>query len=107
VNKNKSQFANMSMDQYYTDYKVSDAMLMELTEYGKKNKVEFDAAGFNKSKDYLRILVKAHLGRQIYDDNAFYKVINDINEVYLQALGLFSEADRISMATNLKVVGVE
>ena len=97
----------MSLQEYYTNYRVSDAMLMELTEYGKKNKVELDVAGFNKSKDYLRILLKAHLGRQIYDDNAFYKVINDINEVYLQALGLFGEAERISMATNLKVEGVE
>jgi carboxyl-terminal processing protease len=107
VTKNKDQFAEMNLEKYYTDYQVSDAMLMELTEYGKKNKVEFDAVGFNKSKEYLRTLVKAHLGRQIYDDNAFYKVINDINEVYLQALGLFGEADRISMATNLKVEGVE
>ena len=107
VNKNKAQFADMSLQQYYTNYKVSDAMLTELTEYGKKNKVEFDAAAFNKSKDYLRILVKAHLGRQIYDDNAFYKVINDINEVYLQATNLFEEAGRISMATNLKVEGFE
>lgn len=107
VNKNKGQFANMSLDQYYKEYQVSDAMLMELTEYGKKNKIEFDSKGFNKSKDYLRILVKAHMGRQIYDDNAFYKVINDINEVYLQAMNLFEEADRISMATNLKPEGVE
>lgn len=97
----------MSLQEYYTGYKVSDAMLMELTEYGKKNKVAFDAAAFNKSKDYLRILVKAHLGRQVYDDNAFYKVINDINEVYLQAISLFGEAERISIATNLKVEGVE
>lgn len=107
VTKNKGSFSSMTADQYYTDYKVSDAMLMELAEYGKKNKVEFDAKGFNKSKDYLRILVKAHLGRQIYDDNVFYKVINDVNEVYLQAMNLFGEADRISLATNLKVAGVE
>ena len=107
VTKNKSSFSSMSLDQYYQDYKVSDAMLMELAEFGKKNKVEFDAKDFNKSKEYLRILVKAHLGRQIYDDNAFYRVINDINEVYLQAMNLFGEADRISMATNLKAAGVE
>lgn len=101
MNKNKDKFADMSLEQYYTDYKVSDAMLMELAEFGKKNKVEFDAKDFNKSKEYLRILIKAHLGRQIFDDNAFYKVVNDINEVYLQALNLFDEADRISMAQDL------
>jgi len=101
LNKNKEDFSNMSLEEYYATYHVTDGMLMDLTEYGKKNKVEFDAKDFNKSKEYLRLLVKAHLGRQIYDDNAFYKVVNDINEVYLQALNLFDEADRISMATIL------
>jgi carboxyl-terminal processing protease len=45
-------------------------------------------------------LVKAHLGRQLYDDTAFYKVINDINEVYLRALDLFDEADQLSAKVN-------
>ena len=97
----------MSLDSYYTNFKVSDAMLMDLVEYGKKNKVEFDSKDFNKSKEYLRILVKAHLGRQIYDDNAFYKVINDINEAYQQALNLFDEADKILASTSLKSSGGE
>ena len=107
VTKNKESFKGMNVNQYYTDYKVSDAMLMELVEFGKKNKVEFDSQDFNKSKEYLRILVKAHLGRQLYDDSAFYKVINDINEVYIQALNLFDEAEKISMATSLKATGEE
>nr|WP_287936241.1 S41 family peptidase [Algoriphagus sp.] len=107
VNKNKSTFTATTLEDYYTNFKVSDAMLMELVEYGKKNKVEFDSKDFAKSKEYLRILVKAHLGRQIYDDNAFYKVINDINEVYQQALNLFDEADKIALASNLKPAGGE
>lgn len=107
VNKNKSTFTAITLEDYYTNFKVSDAMLMELVEYGKKNKVEFDSKDFAKSKEYLRILVKAHLGRQIYDDNAFYKVINDINEVYQQALNLFDEADKIALASNLKPAGGE
>jgi carboxyl-terminal processing protease len=91
----------MSLDEYYKTFTVSDAMLTKLTEYGKKNKVDFDAKDFNKSKEYLRVLIKAHLGRQLYDESAFYKIINDISEVYLQALNLFTEAERISLATDL------
>jgi carboxyl-terminal processing protease len=105
MSKNKQQFTGMTVNQYYSSYAVSDAMLLDLVEYGKKNKVEFDSNDFNKSKEYLRILVKAHLGRQIFDDSAFYKVINDINEVYLQALNLFGEADKISMAPVVKSTG--
>ena len=97
VSKNKSKFSKVSVEDYYKTFKVSDAMLMDLADFGKKNKVEFDAKDFAKSKEYLRILIKAHLGRQLYDDSAFYKVINDINEVYQQAIKLFGEADKINL----------
>ena len=105
--KNKSKFSTSNVDDYYANFRVSDQMLNDLVEYGKKNKVEFDAKDFNKSKEYLRILIKAHLGRQLFDDNAFYKVINDINEVYQQAINLFDEADKIAIANNLKPEGEE
>jgi carboxyl-terminal processing protease len=105
TSKNKGKFSKSNIEEYYANFRVSDQMLNELVEYGKKNKVEFDAKDFNKSKEYLRILIKAHLGRQLFDDNAFYKVINDINEVYQQAINLFDEADKIAIAKDLKPVG--
>ena len=101
VSKNKGNFTKISVEDYYKNFKVSDAMLNDLVAFGKKNKEEFDAKDFAKSKEYLRILIKAHLGRQLYDDSAFYKVINDINEVYQQAIKLFGEADKIASAKTL------
>ncbi|MDF2156963.1 S41 family peptidase [Algoriphagus sp. CAU 1675] len=100
-NKNKDKFTGISLEDYYKNFEVSDEMLQELIKIGEKNKVAYDDTDFKKSKSYLKKLVKAHLGRQLYDDDAFYMVINDINEVYLQALKLFDEADRIAMATDL------
>ena len=55
-----------------------------------------DEEDFKKSKEYLKILIKAHMGRSIYDDDAFYKIINDINEVYQQAIKLFDEAEKLA-----------
>jgi len=106
-NKNKDKFTGMSLEEYYKSFEVSDAMLQELIKVGEKNKVKYDAADFTKSKSYLKTLVKAHLGRQIYDDDAFYMVVNDINEVYLQAIKLFDEAERIALANNLRPVNEE
>jgi carboxyl-terminal processing protease len=105
VTNNKDKFAGISMEDYHRNFRVTDEMLQGLVKVGERNKIEFDSKDFNKSKDYLKVLVKAHLGRQLYDDSAFYKVINDINEVYLRALNLFDEAERISLATDLKVIG--
>ena len=104
MTNNKDKFTGISMEDYYKTFQVTDAMLQELVKVGERNKIEFDSKDFNKSKVYLKVLLKAHLGRQIYDDSAFYKVINDINEVYLRALNLFDEAERISLAKDLTVV---
>jgi len=97
LDKNKKKFENMSFESYYKDFKVTEEMLQSLIKVGESNKVKFDEKDFKKSKDYLKILLKAHMGRNIFDDNAFYKVINDINEIYLQALNLFEEAERLAL----------
>lgn len=98
LDKNKKQFEGMSFESYYKNFRITEDMLQALVKVGEKNKVKFDEKDFKKSKDYLKILLKAHMGRNIYDDNAFYKVINDINEIYLQALNLFGEAEKLAFA---------
>ncbi|SIS98452.1 S41 family peptidase [Belliella pelovolcani] len=98
LDKNKKKFEGMSFEDYYSKYQVSDAMLQELIKVGEKNKVKFDEKDYKKSKDYLKVLVKANMGRNLFDDNAYYKVINDINEIYLQAIKLFDEAEKLAFA---------
>jgi carboxyl-terminal processing protease len=104
VTKNKSKFENMSVEEYRDNFTVSDQMLKDLVATGEKNNVKFDQADFEKSKEYLKVLIKAHVARQLYDDSAFYMVVNNINEVFLQALKLFDEAERIANATDLSSV---
>ncbi|MCH7399598.1 S41 family peptidase [Belliella sp. DSM 107340] len=100
LDKNKKKFDGMSFEDYYSKYQVSDEMLQALIKVGERNKVKFEEKDFNKSKAYLKTLIKANMGRNIYDDNAYYKVINDINEIYLQAIKLFDEADKIALSSN-------
>ena len=100
LDKNKKKFDGMSFEDYYSKYQVSDEMLQTLIKVGERNKVKFEEKDFNKSKAYLKTLIKANMGRNIYDDNAYYKVINDINEIYLQAIKLFDEADKIALSSN-------
>lgn len=96
LDKNKNKFESMSFDDYYEDYKVSDAMLDELAKNGEKYNLKFNKKDFDKSKTYLKILVKADMARNLYDENAFYKVLNDINEIYQQAIKLFEEAESLA-----------
>lgn len=97
ADNNKKKFEGMSFEDYYNKFTVTDEMLQNLIKVGERNKVKFDEKDFKKSKEYLRILIKAHMSRNIYDDNAFYRVINDINEIYLQAINLFDEAEKLAL----------
>lgn len=99
LDKNKKKFEGMTFEEYYSNYQVSDEMLKGLIKVGERNKVKYEEKDFNKSKDYLKILVKANMSRNIFDDNAYYKVINDINEIYLQAIKLFDEAEKLALSS--------
>lgn len=96
LDTNKRKFENMSFDEFHSDFNVTEAMLKTLVKTGEKYDVTYNEKDFNKSKVYLKILLKAHMARNIYDDNAFYKVINDINEVYQQAIKLLDKAENLA-----------
>ena len=96
LDENRTKFGNMNFEEYYNNFEISDDMLKKLIQVGERNKVPYDEKDFQKSKEYLKTLIKAHMSRNIYDDNAFYKVINDINEVYQQAIRLFDEAEKLA-----------
>lgn len=101
ANKNESKFTSISDDEFCAEFEVSDKMLQELIKVAEKNEVAFDKEDFTKAKPYLKKLIKAHLGRQLYDDDVFYMVINEINEIYQQALQLFDQAEKVATATDL------
>jgi len=70
----------------------------------KKNKVDFDAKGFSiNQRSYLGFDWKHNLGRQLYDDSAFYKVINDINEVYLAGIEFIFTRSRTDFIGNRSI----
>lgn len=93
---NKKKFEKMPFEEFNKGFEISDAMLKDLVKTGEKYKVKFIEKDFNKSKNYLKILLKAHMARNIYDDDAFYKVVNEVNEIYQQAIKLLDNASTLA-----------
>jgi len=98
MDKNKKKFEKMSLEDFEKNYNISEEMLQSMIKLGEKNKVIFDEKDYKKSKNYLKLLLKAQIGRNLYGDTAYYKIINEINTVYLQALKLLNEADKLDIA---------
>jgi carboxyl-terminal processing protease len=77
---------------YQQNFVVSDAMLNQVVELGKKNKIQPDLKDLNKNKKLFQVYIKAEVARHVWDNSHFYPIFNETNEVLQQAIKLF---DRI------------
>ncbi len=97
---NHPELKEMSFEDYQANFKVTSSMLKELVLLGNKNRVRYNKKQFDKSRNLLSYLVKARIARDIYDDDAFYKIYNETNEIYRQAIELFRNPELLQNQSN-------
>ena len=94
------ELKDMSFDEFENGFKVSNAMLEEIIDLGQKNRVRYSRRQFEKSKVLLSYLIKAQIARDIFDDNAFYKIYNNTNEIYRKAIELYRNPSLLQNQSN-------
>jgi carboxyl-terminal processing protease len=88
----KDELLSQGFEKYFMKFDVSDMMLAELVRIGERNKVPADHKDLQRHKKDFQINVKAQIARKLWNNDGFYPVYNQNNEVLQQALKLF---DRI------------
>ena len=83
------------MKTFISDYQISTQQLSEIKIRADRNGLVFDEMQFELSKKRLQLLMKAYIGRRIWKSDGFYPVYNDGDEIFLKALTLFEEAERL------------
>ena len=90
--QHKVALTKMKYAQFFQSFDVCDQMLQELMQLGVRNKVPADIKDLQKHKSIFQINVKAQIARKIWNNDGFYPIFNESNEILQQALKLF---DRI------------
>jgi carboxyl-terminal processing protease len=67
-------------------FRTSEALIEEVVAFGEKKGVPRDSAGLKTSYELMRIQIAALLARDLWDTNAYWQVINQINPFYNKAL---------------------
>lgn len=81
----KAEYTNFGSYDY--GFAVSDDMLREIYETGTRHGIETDDAEFTDSVRFIRRYLKAYIARMLFDDSAFYHVLNtDGDPVYDKAV---------------------
>lgn len=95
ANVHKSELENMSYQDYYNNFKVTESMRNALVKTGQENGVKPDYADLKKHQALFNTHIKAQIARQIWKNEGFYPIFNQTNEVLQQAVKLIDEADKL------------
>jgi len=95
ADENKKTIEAMGLEEFRSSFTVTDKILQDLISSAESNDLSFDEAGFNKSKELIRLLTKAYIARGIWDNDGFYPIFNEQDEVFLKAISLMNEANQL------------
>ncbi|MGB3467193.1 MAG: S41 family peptidase [Cyclobacteriaceae bacterium] len=100
TNREKIKLEETALEDFIENFEVSDKMLKEMIKLGETNKLAFDKEGYERSKPLIKNYLKAQIARAIWDNEGFYPVLNETNEIYQSALKLFDEAEELAEKYN-------
>ena len=94
--ENRGKLLEMEFGRFKAYFEVTDEMLQDLVAVAEVNNLAFDERDFNKSKKLLKQLIKAYIARGVWDNEGFYPIFNEQDEIFMKAIQLMDEADKIS-----------
>lgn len=76
-------------------FEVSDKLMSEMTELGVREGVEFNAEEFDRSREMMRVILKALIGRDIFTQATYYRIaLPALNPTYQRGLELILDPER-------------
>jgi len=79
-----------SFSQQFT---VGDELLSDLCARATADSVAFDSAQYAKSRPLIALQLKALIARDLFDETAYYRIINEDNESLREALRIINNAE--------------
>lgn len=78
-------------DAFISGFKVTPELMRGLVEWGAKEGVEYVDKDYSTSKAMMETIVKAMIGRDLYDVSTYYRIANTLNPVYTEGLRLIND----------------
>ncbi|HEX4886930.1 MAG TPA: S41 family peptidase [Luteibaculaceae bacterium] len=104
LNKNRERLSGTYKDMvdFKKRFEVTAELENEMTNFCANEGIEFNEADFAKSRRWIHLRFKATLARNLYENSAFYYIINDLNESFEKGLEVIEGAEyaRMKLAKN-------
>ena len=81
---------------FIENFDVSSALLEEFVSFAEEKGAQRDPQGMQVSQTQITTRLKAHIGRDLYNNDGFFPVLNTIDPVVIQALEILENQQRAS-----------
>ena len=88
LDKNRSSLkaTYKTFGDYNKRFNPDDAFLNDLVVYAEKEKLPRNEKDLQISGDYLKLLLKAYIARDLFSTSEFFMLINSTDKTYLKAI---------------------
>lgn len=101
-NEHREELEAMSLAEFQNNFKVTDSMLKELIRIGESVDVTYNEQEYLTSKPLIINRVKSFIARSVWNNEGWYKIANEYNEIFQEALTQFDQAEHLANATDLR-----
>lgn len=96
TDKNRTDLNRFTdFENFSKHFKITTVLFNEFTTFVEKNGVTKDTLGIGKSKAKIETLLKAYIGRNLFDNEGFYPIYLSIDDTFNEAISSFSDANYI------------
>lgn len=96
LDKNRKKIANQfeTIESFKKGFEISDDFITEFYDFAKKKKsIEPEEGEIERSEKLIYVQLKALMARNLYDVSAYFEIINELNESYIEALKVLEDKD--------------
>jgi carboxyl-terminal processing protease len=94
----KDELSRLNLQDFHAKFDVTDKMLGDLIALGIKEHISYNDREFNISKPEIKNQIKSLIARSVWDNDGYYLIANDRNEIYQEALRHFAQAEELAIA---------
>lgn len=96
LDKNRSALLKKypNIDSFKSGYQVPESVVQSIKSMAEAEKIEWKEDEFAKSKPLILTQLKALIAQNLYDSSAFFKIINEESDIFLEGLNIISNPTR-------------
>ena len=79
---------------FANDYRITPEMIARLKQIAADESVEWDEEQFATSRELILLQLKALMARDLYDASAFFRIINQENEIFREGVKILTDPHR-------------